>query len=400
MQSLVRLWQKAISGAPDLSAGILTPKMPGRIVFLVLWGYFFLQLLNVYYIRPHSTRLFVCLVSVIGIFALQLFHCARRTRSVRARYAWLTVPVQVILAFLPVVLYHLVWGSFSAFPAASTLLLLPAPESWTVFGAIVGGTIAAVIGTSQTYSSATYIVISGILTALIVVALVRLADLVASLHAARAERARLAVEEERLRFARDLHDLLGGSFSAILLKGQLAQSMLPDRPEQAREQLDTLLRLSRQALTDVRSTARSYRDLSVAVEASAARTVLAAAEIEASVLVSAGRLPRELDTVLATAIREGVTNLLQHSAARRCQIEATRDGANVRLMIRNDGVRPAPNADDGAGLSALAARLAGVGGTLTTARSGEWFQVVATAPLDGAVPATPEIGAVVAPAVY
>jgi two-component system sensor histidine kinase DesK len=372
-----------------VTAAILAPRIPARIVIIALWGYFALQLLNVYYIRPHSGQLLVCLISVIGVFAIQLLHCARSAAVLRARYAWVTLPAQVVLAFLPVMVYQLLWGSFSAFPAASMLLLIPAPLCWLAFGGVVGATIAAVVSTDQTLNSGTYLVVSGILTALIVVGLTRLADVVAGLHAARAEKVRLGVEEERLRFARDLHDLLGGSLSAILLKGQLARDGLPDRPDEARDQLDTLLKLSRQALTEVRATARSYRDMSLTVETRAARSVLAAADIDASVLVSTGQLSGELDTLLAIAIRESVTNLLQHSTARRCEIEATRDDTQVRLVIRNDGASSARAEERGDGLAALANRLATVEGTLTAEQSADWFEVVATVPLNG----TPAIAA-------
>ena len=90
----------------------------------------------------------------------------------------------------------------------------------------------------------------------------------------------MAVAEERLRFARDLHDLLGLSLSAITLKSELTRRLLDTDPDRAAEELTEILGLARQALADVRSVASGYRELSLDNESRSARSVLAAADVE------------------------------------------------------------------------------------------------------------------------
>lgn len=91
------------------------------------------------------------------------------------------------------------------------------------------------------------------------------------LRAARQEVARLAANEERLRLARDLHDLLGHSLSLITLKSELAGRMLPDRPADAARQVADIEQVSRQALVDVREAVTGYRRPRLAVELTGAR---------------------------------------------------------------------------------------------------------------------------------
>ncbi|CAM5724203.1 hypothetical protein SALBM311S_00537 [Streptomyces alboniger] len=167
----------------------------------------------------------------------------------------------------------------------------------------------------------------------------------------------MAVAGERLRFARDLHDLLGFGLSAITLKSELTFRLVATRPERAREELVGILQISRQALADVRSVARGYREMSLDAEAASADDVLTAAEIEARIDLDCGPVSDRAGTVLATVIREGVTNVLRHSKAQHCVIEAGPasgpGGPLVRLVVANDGAdetRRTGSQDGGSGL--------------------------------------------------
>jgi two-component system sensor histidine kinase DesK len=198
----------------------------------------------------------------------------------------------------------------------------------------------------------------------------------------------MAVARERLRFARDLHDLLGYSLSSITLKNELIQRLIDHNPRRAREEVAEVLTISRQALADVREVARGYRDMSLLVEGESASSVLKAAGIDAHVDVVVPGLSSTANTILATVLREGVTNLLRHSQPRTCTITArmTADGSDlVRLQIDNDGVtrsdREAAEDGDrvGTGLSNLSARVAAVGGTVTAGPvAPDGFRLVAT----------------------
>ena len=101
------------------------------------------------------------------------------------------------------------------------------------------------------------------------------------LRRARATVAQLAANEERLRLARDLHDLLGHSLSLITLKSELAGRMLPDHPERAARQVADIEQVSRQALVDVRAAVTGYRRPRLAGELAGAQVALTAAGVAA-----------------------------------------------------------------------------------------------------------------------
>jgi two-component system sensor histidine kinase DesK len=200
------------------------------------------------------------------------------------------------------------------------------------------------------------------------VAIRQLTIAIAQLQAARGELARLAVAEERLRFGRDLHDLLGHSLSVIVLKSELAGRLLSVEPAKAAAEIADVERSARQALREVRGAVAGYRQLTLQAELAAARELLAAAGIMALIVDDVGSLPAPLDSLLAWAVREGITNVIRHSRAGRCEISLRRALDWVRLEVRDDG-RGAPTqaSSRGSGLAGLAERVAAVGGGLAAA---------------------------------
>jgi two-component system sensor histidine kinase DesK len=207
--------------------------------------------------------------------------------------------------------------------------------------------------------------------------------------ATRGELAQLAVINERMRFSRDLHDLLGYSLSAITLKAELTRRLVASNPARARDELAEILDTARQALADVRAVASGYRNISLAKEASSVVALLSAAGIETQAEITCGALDERVDTVLATVLREAVTNMLRHSTARRCSIVAGVDGDQVRLLVANDGVpRSAASSRSGGGLENLTMRVTAIGGELTVQiRGGGWFEVQAAVQAAGQIQA-------------
>ncbi|MCW2773908.1 MAG: histidine kinase [Nocardioides sp.] len=176
------------------------------------------------------------------------------------------------------------------------------------------------------------------------------------------ENASLAVENERTRFARDLHDILGHSLTVITVKAELAQRMLDVDPERTRAELADLERLSRDALADVRRAVEGYRELTLPGELARARNALAAAEIDAHLPNSADEVPTELRELFAWTVREGVTNVIRHSGAHRCEVRLTASSAEVV----DDGASSVPSPAPGSGLAGLRERASAVGATVVT----------------------------------
>jgi len=183
------------------------------------------------------------------------------------------------------------------------------------------------------------------------------------LLAAHEENTRLAVDNERNRFARDLHDILGHSLTVITVKAELAGRLIDVDPERARAEIADLERLSRDALADVRRAVEGYRELTLPGELARARAALKAAEIEAQLPQSTDEVPSDLRELFAWTVREGVTNVIRHSGAQRCSIVLTPTSAEVR----DDGEGcDTAGAKAGSGLTGLRERAAAAGATVLT----------------------------------
>lgn len=167
----------------------------------------------------------------------------------------------------------------------------------------------------------------------------------------REQRAELAVERERTRLARDLHDILGHSLTVITVKAELAGRLVDADPERAKAELADLERLSRDALADIRTTVSDYRRLSLPGELARAGRALAAAGIEAHLPSAADDVPSALRDPFAWVVREGVTNVIRHSGARTCTIELT----PASVEVRDDGPATDPG-PAGNGLTGLRER--------------------------------------------
>jgi two-component system, NarL family, sensor histidine kinase DesK len=191
-------------------------------------------------------------------------------------------------------------------------------------------------------------------------AFVRQVAAVAELRSVREEFARLAVSEERLRFARDLHDLLGHSLSLITLKSELAVRLLPTAPEKAAAEVHDIEGVARRALREVREAVAGYRRPSLDEELAGASEMLEAAGIACRIENEAGVLPNAVEAVLAWAVREGTTNVIRHSRAGHCRIVLARDDEETYAEITDDGqgYQKENEEDSGSGISGLTERVA------------------------------------------
>jgi two-component system sensor histidine kinase DesK len=235
--------------------------------------------------------------------------------------------------------------------------------------------------------------------------------LMVKLNEARAELARTAVAEERLRISRDLHDLLGHSLSLIALKSELAGRMIEADPQRAAREIAELEAVARRSLAEVRQAVTGYRQPSLAAELAAARRMLASAGIDCRMDAPVSYdLPPEVDALLAWTVREASTNIVRHSGARDARITVAVTATSASAELTDDGAGPAggrgtpaaggpgttgnpaagaagtPGAP-GSGLAGLAERAGRLGGTLLAGagRNGG-FRVRVTVPLPAAGP--------------
>lgn len=326
-----------------------------------------------------------CLAVVLG---LQAGWFAREVAGSHPALSVAALGLQALFACLPVAQFGGLWLTLLSFVAANALLVLPAVASAPVALAAL-----ATVGWVHSAESPSLLATVGQLVwavtgVVVIYGLTRLARLVGELNEARAELARMAVAEERLRFARDVHDLLGLSLSAVTLKAELATRLLDGQPEAARGQLAEIVELSRRAIGDVRSVVGGYREFRLAEELSSARSVLSSAEIDVRITGDDVEIPDSQSAVLATVAREGVTNVLRHSAAGRCEISVLKVYDGIRMEIVNDGLPAAPAAPDehggGNGIRNLLHRVREVGGELAVGvEPNGTYRLLATVPLAG-----------------
>ena len=212
------------------------------------------------------------------------------------------------------------------------------------------------------------------------------------LRAAREEIVYLAVAAERLRIARDLHDLLGRSLSLIALKSELARRLVISSPERAAGEIGDIEHAARQALQEVREAVTGYRQPTLASELHDAQGLLGAAGIAYTYdldesLISA--LPAPVEVVLSWAVREGVTNIIRHSRARRCSIRVAEQQQEIQVEMTDEGPLAVPeqSADttvgtSGNGLRGLSERVEALGGRCEAGPSGGGFRLAVAIPME------------------
>ena len=177
----------------------------------------------------------------------------------------------------------------------------------------------------------------------------------------REENAELAIQEERNRFARDLHDILGHSLTVVTVKAELAGRLIDVDPTRAKAEVADLERLARHALADVRRAVSGYREITLPGELARARSALDAAGICATLPNTTDEVPGDLRELFAWTVREGVTNVLRHSGAQSCEVLLSASA----VEIRDDGGGP-DQLGVGHGLVGLRERAAELGAVLTT----------------------------------
>jgi len=314
--------------------------------------------------RSHSVPVAAVAWMAVALFSAVFVWLALTERETRPA-GRMAVPI-VVLGVLAIALALL--GSTSAVylivVAAMAGDCLDAPVAVAVILAATAGVFAysvlAGLGPQQTVTQSLLPLVVGLLS----LGAERLAETNRQLIAVREELADVAVIKERLRFGRDLHDLLGHSLTVIRAKSELASRLASIDPLRAGQEMTEVEAVARQSLAEVREAVSGYRRLSLAAEIANARSALGAAGIAAEVAMGGLEIAAEQDAALGWVLREAITNVVRHSGARRCRVEATCDDRDVRLEVADDGPGLMPDAPAGNGLAGVRERLAAVGGRL------------------------------------
>ncbi len=186
-------------------------------------------------------------------------------------------------------------------------------------------------------------------------------NLVEDLERARGAEAELQVAEERLRFARDLHDVVGRGFSTVAVKSELASALSrAGEAERATVEMDEVKTLAVESMEQMRALVRGYRAASLADEVAGARSLLSAAQCRLTVEGSPERVPVALHEAASWVVREGTTNIVKHTSATVATLSLGPDGMSLTNDDATDVGEPR------SGQRGLAERLAAVGASMST----------------------------------
>jgi len=286
-----------------------------------------------------------------------------------------------LLAALACVVYGYHWTPLWIYVSAAVGMVLVAGPAG-VRGAVGGVACSVVVYTFFSWLS--HLHLGDYIAELLPVALIGLAMigfrmqivLMHELAQARGTVAKLAANEERLRLARDMHDLTGQSLSMITLKSDLAAKRLTRLPSSAERdaaltELDDIARVSRQTLHDIREAVSGYRRPTLAIEVITARHALDAAGLgldgDPELTLRSGTFDPDAEAVLAWCLREAVTNVICHSGAKHCSIRFTEHAGELSIEVTDDGrgfSGQSGQSGQGNGLRGMSERLSAVGGRL------------------------------------
>ncbi|TDE94921.1 histidine kinase [Occultella glacieicola] len=351
------------------------------VLFAAVWLFYLLNPLEVAWSRRDTVAGWVGLVATVAFAAvyLTIFLALRFRRRPGGPFrpfehrttAAAALAVEVALAVVICLSLGQIGTATAVYLAVIAVMCLPGWWAWAGVGAILAATYLATLLVPGWEVDRGLLFGTGV-AALAIWGLTMAINRNIELLRIREENARLALEEQRNSFARDLHDILGHSLTVITVKAELAQRLLPLDPERAGAELADVERLSRDALADVRRTVTGYRDLTLTGELARARAALRAAGIHADLPASVDAVPTRLRDLFAWTVREGVTNVIRHSHARTCTVTLTAD----TVEIGDDGSgAPQPDATDGHGLRGLRERAAAVGARVSTESTASGFRL-------------------------
>jgi signal transduction histidine kinase len=200
--------------------------------------------------------------------------------------------------------------------------------------------------------------------------------------------------EERLRIARELHDIIGHSLGTIAVQAGVGRHLMETEPDKAAEALDNIAKISRDSLAEVRTVVAalredepSYRpapglaDLPELVETVRATGL----NVELTLPDDLQAVPRQSGAAVYRITREALTNVLRHARATNVSVQVDHHDGRVDVAIRDDGAGAAngrgPDSEQGHGVVGMRERAEALGGSLSAGPSNDGgFLVTATLP--------------------
>ncbi|MEU8802599.1 histidine kinase [Spirillospora sp. NPDC048819] len=334
--------------------------------------------------RQDAGRLILALTGVAAVFALYarlLWQNLMRRTAPGHRFGLAAIAL-ICWAMPPLLGTGQGWGNTLLVPAGLIAVVLPVREA--VVATAAATVLTPVYGVMLELPALTvlYEVAAIPLAAFSGYVTVWLFHVVQELREARAELARSAVGEERLRFARDLHDVLGHSLQAVALRAEVAERFLERDDGRVRKELTEIQTMARDAVRDVREVVRGYRATSLRTELDGMSAVLRAAGLRCERPEVSPALPAHVHEPLGWVAREAATNVLRHSSATWCEITVRAGAHRIRIEIVNDGAARRTAGDAGSGLAGLAERITAAGGEFTAGPVGDGtFRVTAAVPV-------------------
>jgi two-component system sensor histidine kinase DesK len=329
--------------APGPATGI-APRVANVTLILMLAVFCVQHVSNLVLLEVAEAGVVVSLIGSAAIVALQVHHCRPRRADARPLAWGVTLALQALLVYGLVPLVGTISLIFVAFLGGSLLLLLSGQWAWGTYLCAIATVPVILIydgltGLKETVYQTT--VLAAI--ALFIYGLARLSDLAGRLAAMGEERTRIAVLQERLRVARDVHDLLGLGLSAAALKSDLVCQLLRrGADDRAYDEVAQLVRVTAAVRDESQIVTDKTRQLALREEIAAARDLLVSVGVEVRVADGSGALPPTVEALFATVLRESVTNVLRHSRSRSCAIVIAVEDGLASLSISNDGVDESP----------------------------------------------------------
>jgi len=341
---------------------------PWRLLWCAVWLVFLGYPIGDILSRHHPTTWVISAWAALGIFVavylrtMWVAFSANPADDEPTPAAWLTALIGFTLAM--VVLFGVPWGGIIIYLGVAIGSTLRPRSVVVTLAALATFTTAWGLAAGAGLSNIAFEAFLTTALGVTMLAFRRLLQLVIDLEQARDEVARLTAAEERLRFSRDLHDVLGHNLSVVALKAQVARRTMASDHEAASAALADVETVARQSLSDVRQLVTGYRQQSLAEELAGAQELLEAAGITSHIARPANLPEGEINHLLAWAVREGTINVIRHSRASRCQITVAGDEASSWLEIVDDGTRRQASPDAGSGLRGLSERMERAGGRL------------------------------------